>query len=166
MFLDETSTQTVMTRRRGRAPRGVRLTERVPRNHGENQTLLAPIGIDGVLEPLVFSRALDGVIFAHWVAERLVPVLQPGQIVVLDTLSVHKNAAARAALAAADCDVWPLPVYSPDLNPIELVFADLKAHLRGAKARDTNVLTTVIGAGLNQVTPAQIRGYHRPCGYG
>ena len=166
MFLDETSTQTVMTRRRGRAPRGVRLTERVPRNHGENQTLLAAIGVDGVLEPFVFPRALDGAIFAQWVRDRLVPLLHPGQIVVLDNLSVHKNTMAGAAIAAAGCELWPLPVYSPDLNPIELVFADLKAHLRGAKARDPDTLVTAIGAGLDRVTPAQLRAYYRHCGYG
>lgn len=143
MFLDETSTQTVMTHR---------LTERVPRNHGDNLTLLAAIGCEVVLAPRVFSRALDRVIFARRVREWLVPVLRPGQIVVLDNLSVHKNAAAGAAVG---CELWPLPVNSPDLNPIELVFAGLNAHLRGATARTPKAVSDAIGAGLDRVTPAQ-----------
>ena len=165
VFLDETSTQTVMTRRRGRARAGVRLTERVPRRRGDNLTLLAAIGTDGVKAPLVFPRALTGDVFAQWVREWLVPLLRPGQVVVQDNLSVHKDPRARAAIEAAGCRLEFLPVYSPDLNPIELVFARLKQHLRGAKARTADTVVAAIGAGLDEVTPARLRACYRHCGY-
>ena len=154
-----------MTRHYGRAPRGVRLRESVPRNHGDNLTLLSAIGVDGVLAPLVFPRTLDRPLFARWVREWLGPRLQPGQVVVLDNLSVHKNAQARAAIAAAGCRLEFLPVYSPDLNPIERVFAHLKATLRGAKARTADAVTVAIGAALDQVTPTHLRTLYRHCGY-
>ena len=108
--LDETSTQITLTRTRGRAPAGVRLTERVPRNHGDNLTLLVAIGTDGVKAPLVFPRALDGDIFSQWVADWLVPQLRPGQVVVIqDNLSVHQVVRARAAIEAAGCRLEVLP---------------------------------------------------------
>lgn len=163
--LDETSTQTGMTRRRGRARAGVRVTERVPRNHGDNLTLLAAIGTDGVKAPLVFPRALDGDLFAQWVREQLVPTLQPGQVVVQDNLSVHKDARARAAIEAAGCRLEFLPVYSPDYNPIELVFAQVKGDLRTAKPRTREAVETVIGATLDRMTPAELTAYYRHCGY-
>ena len=166
MVRDATRTQTVMTRRRGRAPRGGRLTERVPRTPGENQTVLAAIGVAGVREPRGFPRAREGVLVAPWGGDRLVPLLHPGQIGVRDTRSVPKNAAAGTAIAAAGCERWPLPVCSPDLNPIERVVADLKAPRRGAKARDPDALVAAIGAGRDQVTPAPIQAYDRQCGSG
>ena len=142
------------------------MREHVPRNHGDNLTLISAIGVHGVLAPLVFPRALDGPLFVQWVREGLVPVLRPGQTVVLDNLSVHKAAAARMAIEAAGCQLAFLPIYSPDYNPIELVFAQVKAHLRGAKARTPTGVTEAIGAGLNRITPAQLRDYYRHCGYG
>ncbi len=165
VFLDETSTQITMTRRRGRAPRGERLTERVPRNHGDNRTLLAAIGTDGVKAPLVFPRALDGAVFRQWVSEWLVPQLRPGQIVVQDNLSVHKDAWARAAIEAAGCRLEFLPTYSPDLNPIELLFAKVKGLVRGAKPRTPAAVDDAIGAALDRVTSAELTAYYRHCGY-
>lgn len=165
VFLDETSTQITMTRRRGRAPRGVRLVEAVPRNHGDNLTLLTAIGTDGVKAPLVFPRALNGDLFAQWVTEWLVPTLRPGQIVVQDNLSVHRDLRARAAIEAAGCRLEFLPVSSPDDHPIELVFAPLKEQVRGAKARTPDAVIAAIGIGLNQVSPMHLRNCYRHCGY-
>lgn len=165
VFLDESSTQITLTRTRGRAPRGVRLTEAVPRNHGDNLTVIAAIGTDGVKAPLVFPRALDGAVFAQWVTTRLVPLLRPGQLVVQDNLSVHKDVRARAAIEAAGCRLAFLPVYSPDFNPIELLFAKVKGAVRGAKARTAEAVITAIGAALDRVTPAELTGYYRHCGY-
>lgn len=165
VFLDETSTQITMTRTWGRAPRGVRLVEAVPRNHGDHLTLLAAIGIDGVKAPLVFPRALNSDLYAQWVTDWLVPTLRPGQIVVQDNRSVHKDARARTAIEAAGGRLEFLPVYSPDLNPIELVFAPRKAHVRGAKARTPDAVIDAIGDGLDRVTPAQLRNRYRHCGY-
>ena len=165
VFLDETSTQITMTRPRGRAPRGVRLVEAVPRNHGDNLTLIVAIGIDRVKAPLVIPRALNGDLYAQWVREWLVPTLRPGQIVVQDNLSVHQDGRARAAIEAAGCRLEFLPVYSPDLNPIELVFAPLKSQVRGAKARTPYAVIAAIGDGLARVTPKQLRNGYRHCGY-
>jgi transposase len=165
IFLDETSTQTVMTRTRGRAPRGKRVVGRVPRNHGPNVTCLAALGPEGVRAPCIFEGALDGELFATWVTEWLLPTLPPGTTVVLDNLSVHKNALAQAAIEAAGCQVLFLPPYSPDFNPIELAFAKLKASLRGVGARTFDALVDAIGAAIGQITPADIQSFYRHCGY-
>ena len=165
MFLDETSTQTVMTRARGRAPKGTRVVGRVPRNHGHNITCLAAISAMGVTAPCVFERSLDGPLFAQWVTEWLLPAVPQGTTIVLDNLSVHKNAAARAAVDAAGCRLVFLPAYSPDFNPIELVFAQLKTHLCGVGARTFETVMEAIGQGLDQVTPAHLQAYYRHCGY-
>lgn len=123
------------------------------------------IGTDGVKAPLVFSKALDGNIFSRCVQDWLVPQLRPGQFVVQDNLSVHKDARARAAIEAAGCRVLFLPVSSPGDNPIELVFGPLKEHLRGAKARILDAVIDAIGTGLDQLTPEQLRRYYHHCGY-
>lgn len=141
------------------------LTERVPRNHGDNLTLLAAIGTSQVTAPLVFPRALDGAVLRQWVREWLVPQLRPGQIVVQDNLSVHKDARARAAIEAAGCQLAFLPTYSPDLNPIELLFAKVKAVVRGAKARTPEAVRTALGTALDRVTPAELTASYRHCGY-
>lgn len=165
MFLDETRTQTVMTRARGRAPSGERVIGHVPRNHGHNITCLAAIGATSVIAPCVFARSLDGPLFAQWMIEWLLPALPAGITIVLDNLSVHKNAAARQAVDAAGCRLLFLPAYSPDFNPIELVFAQLKTHLRGTAARTFDAVTTAIGQGLDAITPDHLRAYYRHCGY-
>jgi len=165
LFLDETSTQTVMTRTHARAPRGVRAVHRVPRNHGENVTCVMGIALTGIVEPLVFEGALDGTIFATWMRDRLLPQLAPGTTIVLDNLSVHKNASARAAVASAGCELLFLPAYSPDFNPIELANAKLKTYLRGVGARAFDPLVDAIGAGLTRITEQDARAFFRHCGY-
>jgi transposase len=165
VFLDETSTQTTMTRTRGRAPRGARVVGAVPRNHGPNVTCLAAISATGVQVPCVFEGALDGVLFGRWVTEWLVPELVPGMTVVLDNLSVHKTPAARQAIEAAGCHLRFLPAYSPDFNPIEQLFSKLKTYLRGAAARAFDPLVDAIGAGLRTISPSDIAGYFRHCDY-
>lgn len=165
IFLDETSTQTNMTRRRARAPRGQRAVGRVPRNHGPNITCLAALTPTGISEPLVFKGALDGDVFVTWVREWLAPSLEPGTTVVLDNLSVHKHQAARTAIEAAGCTLRFLPAYSPDFNPIEHAFAKLKTHLRTVAARDYESLSTAIGDGLDTITAADAAAFYRHCGY-
>jgi transposase len=154
-----------MTRRRGRAPRGVRVVGAVPRNHGPNLTCLVAIGARGVVAPCVLDGALDGAFFLRWVRDWLVPMLPPGTTVVLDNLNVHKNPAVRTAIEQAGCHLRYLPAYSPDFNPIELVFAKLKTYLRGVAARAVDPLVDAIGLGLTRITPTDIAGYYRHCGY-
>lgn len=154
-----------MTRASGRAPRGERVIGTVPRNHGPNVTCLVAISATGVHAPCVFEGALDGDLFARWVAEWLVPTLRPGLTVVLDNLSVHKNLAARLAIEAAGCHLHFLPASSPDFNPIELAFSKLKTHLRGVAARAFDPLVDAIGTGLSAITTHDIAGYYRHCGY-
>lgn len=166
IFLDETSTQTNLTRTHGRAPKGERLVAAVPRNHGPNLTCLAALTATGMGPSLVFEGALDGAIFTPWIAETLVPSLRPGQLVILDNLSVHKVAAARQAIEAAGCQLRFLPAYSPDFNPIEQIFSRLKAHLRAVAARAIPALTDAIGAALNAVTAPQALATFRHAGYG
>lgn len=154
-----------MTRTRGRAPRGQRLRGTVPRNHGPNVSCLAALTPSGVCAPLVIEGAIDGQVFGPWLQEWLLPQLVPGTTIVLDNLSVHHNPAVRAAIAAAGCQVRYLPAYSPDFNPIELVFAKLKTSLRGVAARALEPLVAAIGAGLATVTPTDIAGFYRHCGF-
>ena len=165
VFLDETSTQTVMTRARGRARRGERVVGRVPRNHGPNVTCLAALTPTGIRAPLVFPGALDGAIFVQWVRDRLLPTLAPGTTIVLDNLSVHRTAPARAVIEAAGCHLRFLPAYSPDCNPIELAFAKLKTHLRGVASRAYDTLVTAIGDGFDRITAADAVAWYRHCGY-
>ncbi len=163
--LDETSTRITMTRRSGRAPIGVRLTVRVPRNHGHSLTLLAAISTAGVPAPLVFPRALDGTVVRQGVRTRLAPQLRPVQIVVQDNLWVHQDARARAAIEGVGCRLEFLPTYSPDLNPIELLFAKVKGQVRGAEARHPAAVRDAIGAALDQVSRTGLAAEYRHCGY-
>jgi transposase len=165
VFLDETSTQTTMTRPRGRARRGERVVGAVPRNHGANITCLVAMGPTGMQAPCVFEGAVDSRLFVTWVRRWLVRTLPRGTTVVLDNLSVHRHADLRPGIEAAGCHVRYLPAYSPDFNPIELAFAKLKTHLRAAAARAFDPLVDAIGTGLAHITPSDIVGYYRHCGF-
>ncbi len=165
VFLDETSTQTVMTRRRGRAPRGQRVSGVVPRNHGPNITCLVALDPTGMQAPCVFEGAVTSALFVRWLQEWLVPTLAPGTTVVLDNLSVHRTAAVRPVIEGAGCHLRYLPPYSPDCNPIELAFSKLKTYLRGVAARSFEPLLAAIGAGLDRITTSDIRGYYQHCGF-
>lgn len=165
VFLDESSTQVTMTRTRGRARRGQRVVDRVPRNHGQNITCLTAISPRGLHAPCVFEGALDGPLFLQWVREWLLPALSRGTTIVLDNLNVHRNPAVRQVVEAAGCFLLFLPAYSPDLNPIELVFAQLKTSLRTTAARSTAGVIEAIGHGMAHITPTQITAYYRHCGY-
>jgi transposase len=165
LFLDETSTNTAMTRRRARAPRGQRAPGVVPRNHGPNVTLLAVLGPGGIATALAIPGATTRPVFDAFVAEFLAPALRPGQTVILDNLSVHKSARAQELLEAAGCRLRFLPAYSPDFNPIEPVFAKIKTSLRAAAARTHDDLVAATKAALDAVTPADAAGCYADCGF-
>jgi transposase len=163
--LDETSTHTSLARTHGRCPRGQRLVGAVPRNHGPNVSCLAAVGAAGIVAPLALEGAVDGAVFVPWLTGWLLPQLAPGTTIICDNLSVHRHAAVRPAVEAAGCRLEYLPPYSPDFNPIEQIFAKLKAHLRAAAARTFAALVTALGTGLDAITTGDIAGCYRHCGF-
>ncbi len=154
---------------RARAPRGERAVGRVPRGRWEAVTLLAALLAaltpEGFGPSVLLAGAVDGDAFEAFVAQVLVPALRPGQVVVLDNLSVHRRAAARRRIEAAGCAVRFLPTYSPDFNPIELAFAQVKQRLRRAEARSYSALLAAAGPALAAVTPADARAFFADCGF-
>ena len=165
VFVDESGTHTAMTRLRARAPRGARARGRVPRNHGPNVTLFAALTPQGMGPALVVEGGADHAACATYIRHLLVPSLEPGQVVIMDQLNVHKGATIRALNEGAGCELLLLPAYSPDFNPIEQAFAKIKTHLRAAEARTFAALVTAIGTALDTVTPADARGCYAHCGY-
>jgi transposase len=165
LFLDETATATNMTRRDGRCPAGRRLVAAVPHGHWKTTTLIAGLRQSGITAPLVLDGPMTGRAFRAYVEQFLVPVLAPGDIVVLDNLAAHKVKGIQAAIAAAGAHLLYLPPYSPDLNPIEMVFAKLKAMLRKAAARTRHQLWTALGDLIPAVSAAECASYLHHCGY-
>jgi transposase len=165
VFIDETWAKTNMTPTHGRCRRGQRLVARVPFGHWNTSTFLAALRWDGMAAPAVFDGPINGRSFTAYVEQVLVPSLRPGDIVVLDNLGSHKGKAARDAIAAAGAELRFLPPYSPDLNPIEQVFAKLKTLLRRTAPRDRQTLWQGIGELLDRFTPAECRNYIANSGY-
>ena len=165
MVIDETYATTKFTRLRGRALRGRRLVARVPHGHWKLLTVLAAITVGGVLAAATIDAATDGDVFRVFVDGVLVPTLRPGMVVVMDNLAAHKVAGVAASIEAAGCRLVYLPPYSPDLSPIESVFAKLKQRLRTSEARDVPALHAAIGDALETITPGDCIGCFRHCGY-
>lgn len=166
VFVDETWAKTNMTRTHGRALRGQRLVARVPHGRWTTMTFLAALRSDRIDAPCVVDGPINGAIFRAWVEQFLVPTLQPGDIVVLDNLGSHKGAAVRRAIRQAGAHLLFLPPYSPDLNPIEMVFAKLKTLLRKADERSIHAVWNRIGQLLGRFTPSECANYLRHAGYG
>jgi transposase len=165
VFVDESGANTSLALRYARAPRGQRAPGRVPRNHGRNITLVAGLAWEGLIAPMTIEGAIDTPAFEAYVQHVLIPALMPGQIVVLDNLAVHHKAAIRQLIEATGCRLLFLPSYSPDLSPIELAFAKLKAFLRRVAARTHDTLQDTIAQGIDRITPQDARGFFRHCGY-
>lgn len=138
---------------------------RVPRGRWQTVSLLASLQLDGLGPGLQVEGAIDRDAFDTFIAEHLVPILQPGQIVVLDNLSVHKSAHARDLIEAAGAELWFLPTYSPDFNPIEQAFSKLKHHLRQAAADTLETVQTETERLWDQITPSNARAYFKAAGY-
>jgi transposase len=165
VFVDETGATTAMSRTHGRAPQGERVPAAVP-GAWKTVTLLTGLRTAGVVAPLAVAGATDQLVFETYVEQVLVPQLQPGDVVVWDNLSAHKSAAVVAAIEAVGARVEPLPVYSPDLTPIEELFSKAKAFLRTLAARTTDAVITAMGKALERVTPSDILGwFHDRCAY-
>jgi transposase len=165
IFIDETGTNTAMTRPRGRCRRSQRLIGRAPHGHWKTTTFVAGLRNGAIMAPLVIDQPMNGAIFLAWLEQFLIPTLSAGDIVVMDNLPAHKIAAVRAMIEAADATLLYLPPYSPDLNPIEMVFAKLKALLRKAAERSIDALWEKIGEILAVFSPNECANYFRHAGY-
>lgn len=165
VFLDETWVSTNMARRYGRAPRNQRCIGAVPHGHWKTTTFLAGLRHDRITAPMVIDGPIDGAAFLAYVRAFLCPTLTPGDIVIADNLSSHKVAGVREAIAKVGASVLFLPPYSPDLNPIEQLFAKLKALLRKAAARTIDALWTQIGILLDAFSPDECSNYLASAGY-
>jgi transposase len=165
VFLDETWAATNMTRRYGRAPKGERLVCPTPHGHWKTTTFIAALSSSGLSAPMVLDGAMTGDWFVAYLEQILVPTLRVGQIVVMDNLQSHKRARVAEAIAEAGCEVWYLPPYSPDLNPIELAFSKLKSLLRREENRTIAALEAFLGRALEAFSPEECQRYMKHCGY-
>jgi len=165
VFIDETWAKTNMTRTHGRALRGQRLVAKVPQGRWRTLTFLAALRCDRIDAPCVIDGPINGETFLAYVEQILVPTLRPGEIVVIDNLGSHKGKAVRRAIRATGAKLFFLPPYSPDLNPIEQVFAKLKTLLRKAAERTVEATGKRIGALLAFFTPEECANYLANAGY-
>ncbi len=165
LFIDESGAKTNMTRLYGRAPRGERAYDHVPNGRWQTTTMIAAIGCNGPQAAWVLDGPMDGLAFGVWAEQILAPTLTANDIVVMDNLSVHKTPKACAAIKATGAQIWYLPAYSPDLNPIEKMWSKIKARLRKAKARDPESLCQATGDAIAHVSITDIRNWFASCGY-
>jgi transposase len=165
VFIDETWAKTNMTRTHGRCARGERLVAATPHGRWRTLTFLAALRCDRIDAPCVIDGPINGESFLAYVEQVLLPTLRPGDIVIIDNLGSHKGKAVRRVLRAAGAKLFFLPPYSPDLNPIEQVFAKLKTLLRKANERTVEGTWRRIGALLDCFKPAECANYFRNAGY-
>lgn len=167
VFIDESGAKTNMTRLYGRAPGGSRCIDHTPHGHWKTMTMLSAIRAEGVMKDatVVVNGAMNGVTFLTYVEQFLVPALRPGDVVVMDNLASHKIKGVRKAIEAAGCDLWYLPPYSPDLNPIEKLWSKVKAWLRRVSATTFDTLSDAVVAALNAVDSRECSNYFTSCGY-
>ena len=165
VFIDETGTTTKMTRQRGRCPKGKRLNAKAPFGHWKTQTFIAGLRCDGLTAPFVIDQPMNRVIFEAYVETQLAPTLRKGDVVILDNLSAHKSPKAEKVIRARGAWMLFLPPYSPDLNPIEMAFSKLKAHLRKRAVRTIDDLWKAIGDICQLFSPQECRNYFIAAGY-
>ncbi len=165
VFVDESGTHPSLTRLYGWAPHDQRAVGAVPRNHGKNTTLVAALTPAGLQAPWTIEGAIDTAAFERYITEVLGPTLRPGQVVVLDNLSVHKAASIREAIEAVHCEVLFLPAYSPDCTPIEQAFSKIKARLRGLGARTREALLEAVRLAVDAVTREDAVAWFAHAGY-
>lgn len=165
VFIDETWAKTNMTRRHGRCARGRRLAAKVPHGRWRTLTFLAALRVNRIDAPCVIDGPINGRSFLAYIEQVLIPTLKPGDVVIMDNLGSHKGKAVRQAIRAAGAKLLFLPPYSPDLNPIEQVFAKLKTLLRKAAERTIEATWQRIGELLDQFTASECANYLANSGY-
>ena len=165
VFIDETWTKTNMTRTCGWWPCGERLLAKVPHGHWQTMAFLAALRHDGITAPMVIDGPINGESFLAYIEQILVPTLEPGDIVIMDNLGSHKGTKIRRAIRAAGAKLFFLPPYSPDLNPIEQLFAKLKTLLRKADERSVEATWQRIGHLIDAFSPHECANYLANAGY-
>ena len=165
VFLDESGAKTNMTRLYGRTIGGGRVVDSVPAGHWCTTTMLSSLRLDGSTAAMVIEGATDRDVFDAYVREVLVPTLRSTDIVVLDNLAPHKTPDIVAAIEATGAEVWFLPPYSPDLNPIEKMWSKVKQSLRKARAQSEQALLNAIAAALKAILPTDAQDWFNSCGY-
>lgn len=165
MFVDECGSHIALTREYARAPKGQRAVGSVPRNRGENISLIAALSVQGIGAELAIEGAVDGAVFEVWVEQVLLSWLRPGQTVIWDNLRVHYRHRVRQLIEQAGCSVVFLPPYSPDFSPIENAFSKLKAALKAAAARTKLALLDAIAAAIYTISSQDILAWFNHCGY-
>lgn len=165
MFIDESAAKTNMTRLYGRAPCGQRLRASAPYGHWRTTTMIGAMRLDGSTACMTIEGSTDTDVFQSYVREILCPTLKPGDLVVMDNLSPHKNERTLELIRAVGAKVTFLPAYSPDFNPIEMMWSKLKALLRAAEARTHADLLAAIGRALRAITPQDAINWFAACGY-
>ena len=165
VFLDESGVNTAMTRLYGRAPKNERVVDTIPDVRFHRTTILSSVRTDGTIVPCVFEGALNGELFKKYIEKFLVPTLRPGDIVVMDNLSSHKVSGIIDAIESVGAQVCFLPPYSPDFNPIELMWSKMKAILRKLKIRAKELLDDAIAFALDSISKQDIAGWFKHDGY-
>lgn len=168
IFLDESAAQSNMTRLYGRSPVGTRCVGRTPHGHWKTTTMLSAIRLSGVIRDatVILDGPMNSDTFLTYTEHHLAPTLKPGDVVVMDNLSSHKAAGVREAIEAVGADLWYLPPYSPDYNPIEKLWSKVKAYLRRLSARTFDAIGHALAEVLRTVTPGECINYFNSCGYG
>ena len=165
IFLDESSINLGMTRLYGRAKSNQRIYDYVPDVRFKRKSILSGIGLRGVVAPLVFDGSLNGEVFVKWVSEMLCPLLNKGDIVVMDNLSSHKVKGVSEAITECGAKIVYLPPYSPDLNPIELMWSKMKSILRKLKARTAENFDSAVCLALDSISLIDISNWFKHDGY-
>lgn len=166
VFIDETSVNTKMTRARGRSLCGQRLRATAPFGHWKTQTFVAGLRCHGLTAPWIIDGAMNRRSFEIYVQTQLAPTLSKGDVVIMDNLSSHKSIAVENIIREKGAWIVFLPPYSPDLNPIEMAFSKLKAHLKKYGLRTIDKLWQAIGDICDLYTPTECQNYFNAAGYG
>jgi transposase len=164
-FVDESGLNIAMTRRYGRAERGRRVHDAVPKNFGRNVTILGMLSWYGVNAVMTVEGATDAAVFRAYVCHVLAPTLRPGDVVVMDNLSAHKVQDIEAMITATGSELIYLPPYSPDWSPIEPCWSKIKTRLRGMKACNREALDAALTKVLSKISNSDARGWFAHCGY-